>query len=718
MSAPTHDARTRWARRLLLPLLVVLAWLAWTGAGGTTFGALSEVTSNDQETFLPAEAESTRASELQQQFADSDAVPTTVVAERDSGTSEGLEASALADADDAAEALRATPGVTEVAGPVPSEDGAAVQLTVLLTEQAADEGAVQEVRAVAAEHFDASAWTAHVTGPAALSADLSSAFAGIDGMLLLVAVVAVFVILILVYRSPLLPLLVLLSAIGALCAAVTVVHQMALQGWIELNGQVQGILSILVIGAATDYALLLVARHREELRHTADRHAALRTALRRSTPPILASGGTVALALLCLLFSDLNSNRALGPVAAAGIVFAMASALTFLPALLSLTGRGIFWPRIPRAADAAAERADAHARTGLWARTAGWVRARPRPIWAVVLLVLIVGAAGVTQLRADGVEQSEVVLTETDTKAGQAMLADHFDAGTGAPTSVFAPADDAESALQTVRSVDGVAAAQLVADGGAPAQEAAQARVVDDQVQISATLEDATDSPAAESTVQRLRDELDAVDQEALVGGTTATQLDTNATAQRDLTVIIPAVLVSVAAILVLLLRSLVAPLLLVAATTLSFLTALGVSALVFNHVFDFPGADPTVPLYGFMFLVALGVDYTVFLMTRAREETPHRGPREGLLHALVVTGGVITSAGVVLAATFAALGVLPLMFMVQLAFLVPLGVLLDTFVVRTLLVPALGVDLGGRLWWPSRIGRSKGAEARVREPA
>lgn len=712
MSAMTQDARTRTARGLLLPLLVVLGWLAWTGAGGTTFGALSEVTSNDQATFLPADAESTRASELQQQVADSDAVPATVVAERVSGSSDGLEASALADADDAAEALGAMPGVTEVAGPVPSEDGTAVQLTVLLTEQAADEGAVQDLRAVASDHFDASAWTSHVTGPAALSADLSSAFAGIDGMLLLVAVVAVFVILILVYRSPLLPLLVLLSAVGALCAAVTVVHQMALQGWIELNGQVQGILSILVIGAATDYALLLVARHREELRHTADRQAALRTALRRSTPPILASGGTVALALLCLLFSDLNSNRALGPVAAAGIVFAMASALTFLPALLSLTGRGVFWPRVPRAADAAdaaeesTEHADSHPRTGLWARTAGWVRARPRPIWAVVLLVLLAGAAGVTQLRADGVEQSEVVLTETDTKAGQAMLADHFDAGTGAPTSIFVSADDAESARQIVEDVDGVAAARLVAEDGAPAQDPGQARVVDDRVQISATLEDPSDSPAAEATVEQLREQLDAVDQQALVGGPTATQLDTNATAQRDLTVIIPAVLVAVGAILVLLLRSLVAPLLLVAATTLSFLTALGVSALVFNHVFDFPGADPTVPLYGFMFLVALGVDYTVFLMTRAREETPRRGPREGLLHALVVTGGVITSAGIVLAATFAALGVLPLMFMVQLAFLVPLGVLLDTFVVRTLLVPALGVDLGGRLWWPSRIGR------------
>lgn len=702
--------RSRWSRRLLLPVVLVLAWLAWTGAGGPTFGAIAEVTTDDQATFLPADAESTRAGELREQFADSDAVPATVVAEHDGGTSGSLDEAARGDAAELASTLEGLDGVTDVIGPVPAEDSSAVQLIVLLAEDAVDDGAVDALRATVAGELDEAAWSAHVTGPAALSTDLSEAFAGIDGVLLLVAVVAVFLILIVVYRSPFLPLLVLLSSVGALCAAITVVYVMARWEWIQLNGQVQGILSILVIGAATDYSLLLVARYREELLRAADRHAALWTALKRSTPPILASGGTVAVALMCLLFSDLNSNRALGPVAAAGIVFAMLATLTFLPALLALTGRRVFWPRVPHATDSSSrDTTDAAERTpsrGLWARTASWVGAHPRPIWVVVTLVLLVGAAGVTQLRADGIDQSEVVLGETDTKAGQTMLEKHFDAGTGAPTEIFVPTAEADQALELVTGVEGVAEAHLVDADGAPAGDLAQAQQVEGRVEISATLDSAADSSEAESAVVALRDHLDALEGEALVGGTTATQLDTTTTAQRDLMVIIPIVLVAILIILMVLLRSVVAPVILVVATVLSYLTALGVSALVFNHVLGFPGADPTVPLFGFMFLVALGVDYTIFLMTRAREETLRGDPREGLLHALVVTGGVITSAGLVLAATFAALAVLPLMFMVQLAFLVAFGVLIDTFVVRTLLVPALGLELGRRMWWPSRLAQ------------
>lgn len=705
---PTLSHRSRWGRRLLLPVVLVLAWLAWTGAGGPTFGAISEVTTDDQATFLPADAESTRAAELREQFADSDAVPATVIAEHDGGTSGSLDEAAMGEAAELASTLEGLDGVTDVIGPVPAEDSGAVQLIVLLAEDAVDDGAVDALRATVAGELDEAAWSAHVTGPAALSTDLSEAFAGIDGMLLLVAVVAVFLILIVVYRSPFLPLLVLLSSVGALCAAITVVYLMARLEWIQLNGQVQGILSILVIGAATDYSLLLVARYREELLRAADRHAALWTALKRSTPPILASGGTVAVALMCLLFSDLNSNRALGPVAAAGIVFAMVATLSFLPALLALTGRRVFWPRVPlpegpHADDTSAEHTPSR---GLWARVAAWVGAHPRPIWVVVTLVLLVGAAGVTQLRADGIDQSEVVLGETDTKAGQTMLEKHFDAGTGAPTEIFVPAAEADQALELVAGVEGVAEAHLVDAEGAPAGDLAQAQEVDGQVEISATLDSAADSSEAESAVVALRDQLDALEGEALVGGTTATQLDTNTTAQRDLMVIIPIVLVAILVILMVLLRSVVAPVILVVATVLSYLTALGVSALVFNHLFGFPGADPTVPLFGFMFLVALGVDYTIFLMTRAREEALRGDSREGLLHALVVTGGVITSAGLVLAATFAALAVLPLMFMVQLAFLVALGVLIDTFVVRTLLVPAIGVELGRRIWWPSRLAQ------------
>ena len=685
--------------RLLIPAVLAIIWLAWTAWGGQTFGNLSQVTTNDQATFLPAEAESTRALELQERFSDQDAVPATVVA-----VSEGEELTPedFSTAESMVAEAAELSGVLQVIPPQPSEDGQALQVLVLLEEDATEDQALQALRELVSESFDEAEWTAYVTGPAALSADLSDAFAGIDGILLLVAVVAVFIILIVVYRSALLPILVLLSSVGALCAAITVVFFMAQQGWIQLNGQVQGILSILVIGAATDYSLLLVARYREELARAEDRFAALRTAVRRSAPPILASGGTVAVALLCLLFSDLNSNRALGPVASTGIVFAMAATLTFLPAMLALTGRPAFWPKVPHV-----ETDTSASQYRFWRRTAGVVRRRPRTVWLVVTLLLLVSAAGVTQLKANGVPQSDLVLGETETRAGQELLEEHFDAGTGAPSNIFVPADEAEQALEVVSEVEGVATAYLVGENNSPAETPDQAREVDGVVQISATLTAAGDSLEAEETVRQLREDLNELSGQALVGGTTATQLDTNDTAQRDLLVIIPLVLIAITAILILLLRSVITPLILISTTVLSYLSALGISALVFNHVFDFPGADASVPLFGFMFLVALGVDYNIFLMTRAREETAEHGAKEGVLRSLVVTGGVITSAGIVLAVTFMALAVLPLMFMVQLAFLVAVGVFIDTFIVRTLQVPALCVELDRRIWWPSRLSRA-----------
>ena len=684
--------------RIILPALLVTLWMLWTAGGGQTFGNLSEVTSDDQASFLPADAESTRASDLQELFAEDDAVPATVIALRDGAELTGED---LASAEEAAQSIGDLSGVLEALPPQPSEDGQAVQLTVLLEEEAADDGLVDELRETAAQELPG--WQTHLTGPAALSADLSEAFAGIDGVLLLVAVIAVLIILVVVYRSVLLPLLVLLSSVGALCAAITVIYQMAQAGWIQLDSQVQGILSILVIGAATDYSLLLVARYREELAQQENRFSALSTAVRRSAPPIRASGGTVAVALLCLLFSDLNSNRALGPVASTGIVFSMLATLTFLPAMLALAGRPAFWPKVPEITGGGTPHK-------LWGRVAGVVRSRPRTVWLVVTALLLLGAAGVPQLKAEGIPQSEVILGETDAKTGQRLVEEHFDAGTGSPVTVFVSSDEAEAAQQTVQEADGVAEAFLLAEDGGPASGPREPQEAQGWVQISATLASAGDSLEAEQTVRGLREELEALDQEALVGGTTATQLDTDETAQRDLLVIIPAVLAAITVILVVLLRSLVAPLLLLTTTVLSYLTALGISALVFNHLFGFPGADPSVPLYGFMFLVALGVDYNIFLMTRAREETPRHGAAEGTLRSLVVTGGVITSAGIVLAATFSALAVLPIMFMVQLAFLVAVGVFIDTFVVRTLQVPALCVELGRRIWWPSRLSRRDAA--------
>lgn len=727
-----------------------LVWLAVMGLGGPTFGKISEVSSNDQSTFLPETAESTLAGERAAAFRDGEAVPAVIVGE----ASTADPASAFPALAALGERLGEVDGVEQVVGPVPSEDGEAVQYLAFLPagEDAEREvgDVVEDLRDVLADPAAADAaldgtvvadadW--HVAGPAGLAADLGSAFAGIDGILLLVALVVVFVILVSVYRSVLLPVLVLLTSVAALCAAILAVFWMAKADWIQLNGQAQGILSILVIGATTDYCLLLVARHREELERRATVGEALAASVRGSFGAISASAATVAAALLILLVSDLNSNSSLGPIAASGIVFAWLAALTLLPALLQLLGRAAFWPTVPspanarRRAERRAEKGrayrqpeDAQGRPiagleedhGVWTRVAALVARRSRPVWIVTALVLAVFAAGVTQLQASGIAQTDVLLGESDARDGEEVLAAHFDAGVGSPAQIVAPEQDADRVLEAVAAHPGVAEASLetdapagppagVAPGGEDVPQAARPEpeplVRDGQVLISATLTDPGESLEAQQTVEGLRAGLHALDTagDVLVGGTAAQALDTNTTSQRDLVVVIPLVLLVVLLILMVLLRSVLAPVLLVAATVLSFGTALGVSALVFNHVLNFPGADPTVPLYGFVFLVALGIDYTIFLMTRTREETPKLGTRAGVLRALTVTGGVITSAGVVLAATFAALVVIPLVFMVQLAFIVAFGVLLDTLIVRSLLIPALVRDIGPKVWWPSR---------------
>ena len=740
--------------RVVAAAVLVLAWLAGTGLGGPTFGKLGEVSSNDQSTFLPASAESTQAGEWVSRFTDSEQIPALVVLGLPDGQAlaEGAESAGEMEAlAGFGEDLGAVEGVDQIIGPVPSEDREAVQYIALVnTESAESDAVVEELRTLAADSQADLAGAGnggldgaeiHVAGPAGLAADLAGAFAGIDGILLAVALSVVFVILVLVYRSVLLPLLVLFNSVAALCVAILAIYWMAAEGWIALNGQSQGILSILVIGAATDYSLLMVARYREELRVRTNVATAVRNAWKGSFEPITASAATVAIALLCLLFSDLNSNRSLGPIAASGIVLAWAASLTFLPAVLYLVGRAAFWPSIPR--PGVVSRKDARFRQpvdaagapiggletnhGVWTRIGALVAGRPRAVWMVTAAVLLVGAAGITQLQASGVPQTEVLLGESDGKAGQVVLEDHFDAGTGAPATVIAPADRADEILEDVQNADGVASAYLTAEGGGPAGSGGTSGVpegagpggppaepleVDGQVYLQATLSDPADSSEAEQTVVELREALHAVDPGILVGGTTATNLDTNTTAQADVRTIIPLVLIVVLVILMVLLRSVVAPVLLVLATVLSFGTAIGVSALVFNHVLSFSGADPTVPLYGFVFLVALGVDYTIFLMTRAREEAANLGTRAGVLKALTVTGGVITSAGIVLAATFAALVVIPLMFMVQLAFIVAFGVLLDTFLVRSLVVPALTHDIGPKVWWPSKLSRKRGPKA------
>ncbi|MET1155661.1 MMPL family transporter [Arthrobacter sp.] len=699
----------RWFR-MLLPALVVVAWLAAAGLGGPTFGKLSDVSTNDQAGFLPVSAESTAAGEWQERFRDSDAVPAIAVVEFDAP----IQPQRLADYALLGERLAEAAGlegggVNQVAGPIPSDDFQAVQFIVPVPGDLDAGEVVTDLRAVLTAELPASA-TGYVTGPAGFIADLVEAFGGIDGLLLGVALGAVFVILLLVYRAFLLPFLVLLTSVFALCAAILGVYWFALQGWIQLSGQSQGILSILVIGAATDYALLLTARYREALGEQESKWAAMKTAYRGAVEPIAASGATVILALLCLLFSDLNSNRSLGPIAAIGIVFAVLAALTFLPAVLLLTGRAAFWPIVPRPehhAHVAQSRnpvGGTEGLRGLWLRVAHLVARMPRATWMVSVLLLAAGALGVLQLQAHGVPQSELVLVKTDSAEGQDALVRHFDDGAGSPAVVVTESSKRDQVLDVVRNEDGVASAEFFTRDD-------QVVELDGRVMINATLQDVPDSDAAEATVADLRAALDSADPQALVGGVTAVALDTNLTAQADLLKIAPMVLGVILIILILLLRSTLAPVLLVLSVALSYLTALGVSALVFNHVFGLPGADASVPLYGFVFLVALGIDYNIFLMTRVREESLRLGTRPGILRGLGATGGVITSAGVVLAATFAALGVIPILFLGQLAFIVAFGVLLDTVLVRSLLIPALSYDIGPNIWWPSKLARKESQE-------
>ncbi|NEY33686.1 MMPL family transporter [Streptomyces sp. PRKS01-65] len=691
MPAPSsHTRRTR----LLVPVLLLLTWLVVGGTLGPFAGRLGEVATNDQAAFLPRSAESTEVIAAQRAFRSDETLPAVVVWTSDAAARDGQEAATRALA-----SLTGTPGVAGRPSPaLVSRDGAALQGVVPLRTDLGDRlpGVLDRVRD-AAERVPGT--TVHLAGPAASQADLSDAFAGIDGLLLAVALVTVLVILLLVYRSVLLPLVVILGAVFALGLACAVVYALADRGAVRVDGQVQGILSILVIGAATDYALLLTARYREELGVRGDRFAAVRAALRESWGAIVASAATVALGLLALLLSDLTNNRALGPVGAIGIVCAVLSALTFLPAVLVLLGRAAYWPAGARAAGE---------RPGVWHRVAHLVDRAPRRVWAVALACLLAGAAFAPSLTSKGVPLDETFVGDAPSVTAQRVLGEHFPGGAGNPAVVIANADRAEQVVTVARDTPGVAGAAPVTASAAPGE--GEPLTVDGRVRIDVTLRAAADSDEARDTVTRLRDALHAVPgADALVGGYTAQRQDTLETAERDRTLIVPVVLGIIFVILVGLLRSLLLPALLVVTVALNFLATLGVSALVFRHVFGFTGTDPSVPLYGFVFLVALGVDYNIFLMSRVREEALAHGVRRGILRGLVSTGGVITSAGVVLAATFAALGVIPLAFLVQIAFIVAFGVLLDTLVVRSLLVPALSRDIGAAAWWPGRLSRAPG---------
>lgn len=687
-------SRARW----LLPALILLVWLGGAAPLSALGAKLTGLQENDVAAFLPDGAESTRVQELQAEFAPTESIPAVLLWESAdpidrAGLAEiGERVAAAAEVAQEADALAGP-----ISPPIPSDDGQAVQAFLPLSPDLSDDllPLVDELRAtIAVDGTDS-----YVTGPAGIFADFSSSFEGIDGLLLLAAFGVVLVILLVVYRSPLLPLLVIGTAGLALTAANAVAYLLADAGLIGVNGQSQGIASILVVGAATDYGLLLVARYREELRAERSKYTAMGTALRRSWEPIVASGATVVLGVLCLLLSDFGGNRGLGPISAVSVTFAVIAALSFLPAALVLLGRAAFWPFRPRYGS------EPKQGTG-WPQVAALVGHRPRWVLAISTLALVAAAVFAPTFDADGIPISDAIQGESDGVAGQEALGRHFDAGAGSPTVVVTPEESWPAVAERAEATDGVAT--VVPFTAGPPLPGAEPVVVEGLVRLDVTLADAPDSLAAIDTVQDLRTTLDGADPAALVGGETASQLDARDVAARDLRVIVPAVLVVITLVLALLLRSLVAPLLLIATVVLSVLATAGVAALLFDSVFGFPGSDPGILLIAFVFLVALGIDYNIFLMTRAREEAARHGTRDGVLRALAVTGGVITSAGMVLAATFGALSVLPLLFLAQLAFLVGFGVLLDTFVVRSLVVPAAVALIGDRVWWPSGLARPR----------
>ena len=699
---------------------LILIWLALAGIGGPYFGRVSEVSSNDQAAYLPASADATALSERLGEFREDGVIPAVALFTSDGELTDGEVAQIQA----ALDSVGAEQGLAAPSSPpILAEDGKAAEAFISLDAEGNLADSVTALRVSLTDSMPDSIQV-HIAGPASLSADLLQAFSGIDRLLLAVALVAVFLILIAVYRSLLLPVAVLATSMFALTSALLALWWLAKWGVILLSGQTQGILFILVIGAATDYSLLYVARYREQLRLHRDKWTATKRALRGSAPAIAASGSTVIAGLMMLLLSDLKSNSSLGPVASIGILFAMASALSLLPAITYLAGRAIFWPRIPVYEPGVIAAEGGMPARGVWPWIAPKIKKYHRPIWIGTAALLGAGALFAPTLQASGVPQSELVTGSSAAREAQVALSEHFPGGSGSPVYVLVPESELQDAADLLLAQDGIDSVSVLSndspagsvpvtsDGlmtfGGPDSVPPSPTVEKGDVILQATLADAADSPAAEQTVREIREHFSEALPGAIVGGTTATAIDTNDASIRDRTLIVPLVLLVILLILMILLRSVLAPVLLIATTVLSFGTALGVGAIVFNHVLDLPGADPAVPLYSFVFLVALGIDYNIFLMTRVREESLKHGTREGILRGLGITGGVITSAGLVLAATFAALSVIPILFLLQISFIVAFGVLLDTFLVRSLLVPALTYDIGRKIWWPSKLASGR----------
>lgn len=710
---------------LVIAILTLIGWLAISGVAGPLFGNLSSVQKNDNADYLPKTVEAQKFADEYKNFAvnANRQLPALVLFTGDvtdeKVVAANLFVNSLAEKPLVTRDGKAIDGVSKKIGDFltrgqqivafPSQDKKAILANVpfdntyagkqLANKKPSLPAVVDSIRYYSDQFGKSSAFEAHVTGFAAIFADLFAAFGGIDTTLLLTTVVVVGTILIFVYRSPVLWILPLFSALIAESFAGAIIYVLAKNDIITLDGQSQGILSVLVIGAATDYALLLIARYREELHHHDSRFDAMKIALRGVIEPILASGSTVIIGLLVLLLAALKNSAGLGPVGAIGIASAMFTILTLLPAVLVLFGRWIFWPKIPRHDDVDEKL------TGIWSKVAKATEKSPKKFAIITTVVLLVMAFFITTLKATGISTVQGFTTKPESLIGQELLLQHFPGGQDQPTQILTSESKAAAVLASVKRVSGVVSVNPeYVSPYIPGQPVPAVKVVNGKVVLDATLNVPADSAEARKLVPLLRAAAHSADSESLVGGISATFYDVDRASARDRNLIIPIVLILIAIILGVLLRSIFAALLLLITVIISFVATLGVSAVVFNHIFKFAGADTGFPLFAFIFLVALGIDYNIFLMTRVREEALKIGTRAGTTKGVTVTGGVITSAGIVLAATFTVLGILPLVFLAEIAFTVAFGVLLDTLIVRSILVPALVHVIGPKIWWPSKL--------------
>ncbi|MFP5364442.1 MAG: MMPL family transporter [Thermoleophilia bacterium] len=665
----------------------------WVAAIVGSFAAqlpakFSDAEQNESSSFLPGDAESTKALEVSERLQGGEIVPIVVVYRREGGLTAADRARIAADVRELnRQDYRATSDFEQTAR---SADGDAAIVQAAITSDGEAPTILDPVEDVRERVSDpGGGLEVKTTGPAGFSADAIKVFEGIDGVLVGAAFLLVLILLIVIYRSPIF-FLIPLIAVGFAEIATRAIGYGLTEAGVTVNGQSSAILSVLVLGAGTDYALLLVARYREELLRHTNRHEAMTLALRTAGPAILASGMTVIAALLCLTLAEVNGTSGLGPVGALGIAVAMVSMLTLLPALLLVFGRRAFWPFIPRYHEGDGTSGET---SGAWRRIGDRIALRPRRVWIGVVAVLAVMAIGVANFD-DGLTQGNQFRDDVEAVEGQELLSQSFPSGANAPTEIIVR--DASQIADVRRAVAG---AEGVASVTPPVARG------DEGILLNAVLEPEPFSTEAFALIDDIRATAkQAGGPQTLVGGATAIESDLREAAARDTRLIVPVALAVVFLILVLLLRALVAPLMLIGTVILSFLAALGVGAVVFDVLFGFPGSDPSLPLFAFIFLVALGIDYNIFLMARVREETMRHGTGEGMLRGLAVTGGVITSAGIVLAGVFSVLGVLPLVFLTQIGFVVAFGVLLDTFVVRSVLVPALTLDIGPRVWLPSRL--------------